>query len=56
MSFITIIVITIAIIVISFIVIIGGMQLLMKGATTREEQFQARRNEAIAYNNSLRRK
>jgi hypothetical protein len=50
----SIIITTVVVIAIVFIVAIGLPQLIMKGATTREEQFQARRNDAINYNNSLR--
>ena len=52
----SIIIMTIAIVAVVFIAFISGLQLLMKGATTREEQFLKRNAAAIEYNNSLRRK
>jgi hypothetical protein len=50
----SIIITTVVVIVVTIVIAIGLPQLIMKGATTREEQFQARRNDAINYNNSLR--
>ena len=45
---------TIAIIVVTVVVIIAIPQLIMKGAKTSHEMWVERNNEAIAYNNSLR--
>ena len=50
----SIIITTVGVLAIVFILAVVLPQLLMKGATTRHEQWVARNNAAIAYNNSLR--
>ena len=52
----SIIIITVVVIVVTIVVIIAIPQLIMKGAKTSHELWVERNNDAINYNNSLRRK